>query len=175
MVLQNPVLHQVLVLQEVQDLLFLLWCRYIRPDLENQDLQQDPGDPGLLLNLETQEHRNFPGLLSVLWLLSAPRLLSGPSVLEAPEGPGSPGAPEGPAAPEDLEHPSLLWLGNTDRWSSPDRRTAPSGRPRELLEEPSGSSGGTRARCSCRGRSRKSAASCPLLRGSPAHYTALSL
>ncbi len=33
----------------------------------------------------------------------------------------------------------------------------------------------TRARCSCRGRSRISAASCPLLGGSPSHSTALSL
>lgn len=86
-----PVLHQVHFLQEGQVLLSLLWFRYIHPDLENQDLQQDPGDPehtnkcptawpltsgaitaakkwrrfgflpGLLLNLENQEPQHFPG------------------------------------------------------------------------------------------------------------------
>lgn len=96
----------------------------------------------------------------------APRLLSGPFLLEAPGGPGSRGAPEGPAAPEGLDTPSLLWRENTDRWSSPDRRTALCGRPREQ-EEPSGSAGNTRA------SSRKSAASCrPAHRKSrPLHVT----
>lgn len=40
-----PVLHQVHILLEGRVFLSLLWFRYIHPDLENQVLQQDPGDP----------------------------------------------------------------------------------------------------------------------------------
>lgn len=82
-----PVLHLVLVLQEVQDLLSLLWSHCIHLGLENQYLQLDPGDPdaqahvisltsdpllagrinpvrnillGLLPCLENLEHQHFP-------------------------------------------------------------------------------------------------------------------
>lgn len=89
MLLIWPVLHQVHILQEVQDFLSLLWFRYIRPDLENQDLQQDLGDP---------EHTNTCSQSDLwpqyIWANQSSREVEEAGLLTGiPSKPGKPGTP----------------------------------------------------------------------------------
>lgn len=101
-----PILHLVLVLQEVQDLLSLLWSHCIHLGLENQYLHLDLGDP------DTQAH--------VISLTSDPLLAGLINTFEwqpkkyltgTPSMPGKPGTPTLPWNQKKSHiFPSDWWL-----------------------------------------------------------------